>query len=200
MPSSFSDTLGPIARILAATAQQMNNAPAHRKNLPPVARRPSANELFSAAASAAGAPLRGTTTASTGHFNITPSAATAATAMMIMNGSEVVWNPVCSATPLKIGPKARPVVNDSVAISAAFLPPSFGPKRTSAMLAAPVKAPVPIPASRRAINIIKNESAIENSKAPANTTSSAGTIMLRRSLTLPAMLPTPNSEISTPAA
>ncbi|MOA56669.1 hypothetical protein D3C78_1806990 [compost metagenome] len=68
------------------------------------------------------------------------------------------------------------------------------------MLAAPVKAPVPIPASRRAINIIKNESAIENSKAPANTTSSAGTIMLRRSLTLPAMLPTPNSEISTPAA
>ncbi len=59
--------------------------------------------------------------------------------MMKTNGSVVGWKPVCKAMPLKIGPSANPVVNDSVAINAAFLPPSRGPNRTNAMFAAPAR-------------------------------------------------------------
>ncbi len=162
-----------------------------------MARKPSSSELFSVSADVT---WLGAVTTPRGHENITPNAATAAMTMMKTNGSVVGWKPVCKAMPLKIGPSANPVVNDSVAINAAFLPPSRGPNRTNAMFAAPVSAPVPTPANSRAISIMAKVSACANSRAPLNTTSNAGTIMLRKSFTLPARLPTPNKEISTPAA
>ncbi|MNC79582.1 hypothetical protein D3C75_1320990 [compost metagenome] len=81
--------MGPIARILAASAQQTNSAPAHTKNRLPVARRPAA-KVFSPAPLPSAKLTLALTITRAGQLSIIPKAAIVATAMMITNGIEVV--------------------------------------------------------------------------------------------------------------